>query len=70
MLKEEELVPQRNLKPCKMTNKSFETSKSSLLKSWKSCIMLVASGFYVSIFISASAGAGVRMRLARDVLPI
>ena len=68
MLNEEELVPQRNLKPCKMTNKSFETSESSLLKSWKSCIMLVASGFYVSIFILS--GAGVRMRLARDVLPI
>ena len=68
MLNEEELVPQRNLKPCKMTNKIFETSDSSLLKSWKSCIMLVASGFHVSIFILASAG--VRMRLARGVLPI
>ena len=67
-MNKEELVLQRNLKPCKMINKSFKTSNSSLLKSWKSCIMLVASGFYVSIFISA--GAGVRMRLARDVLPI
>ena len=68
MLNEEELVPQRNLKYCKITNKSFETYHSSLLKSWKSCIMLVASGFHVSICVSA--GAGVRMRLARDVLPI
>ena len=65
MLNEEELVPQRNLKHYKMTNKSFETSNSSLLKSGKSCIMVVASGFHVSICVSA----GVKMRFPRYALP-
>ena len=50
---------------CEMSNKSFETSNPSLSKSWKSCILLVASGFNVSICISV----GVRIRFPTYVLP-
>ena len=50
---------------CEMSNKSFETSNPSLSKSWKSCILLVASGFNVSSCISV----GVRMRFPTYVLP-
>ena len=43
---------------CEMSNKSFETSNPSLSKSWKSCILLVASGFNVSICIAVGWESG------------
>ena len=53
---------------CEMSNKSFETSNPSLSKCWKSCILLVASGFNVSICISVGWESGfLRMFFLADL---